>query len=303
MNARVYDPDIGRFLSPDPTVSYVHNPQSFNRYAYVMNNPLNRYDPDGFADLSKQSVLDAIARQAAEKANVAAGKSPNANTAAHEAITANNPQDDGTGQSPGQQANQAAASKANAIAGVLSETVEVTGGTPFGATAASGKAAILGMGGMMAGKAGAIRGFFEGLIDKGKSLLGFGAKKGEEASKAVAVEVNAVRGGVESSTRVGRWMSKEEATKMLTTGKVQESKTGTTHVALPASKEAFEKRATPGSTYVEFDVPSGSVKSTQEGWGKVIGPNSLEGRNANRQGREVPDMPEAKNISIGGTKE
>jgi hypothetical protein len=54
MNARVYDPDIGRFLSPDPTVPYTHNPQSFNRYSYVMNNPLNRYDPTGFADESTQ---------------------------------------------------------------------------------------------------------------------------------------------------------------------------------------------------------------------------------------------------------
>jgi RHS repeat-associated protein len=48
MNARVYDPDIGRFLSPDPTVPDGHNPQSFNRYAYAMNNPLNLVDPDGF---------------------------------------------------------------------------------------------------------------------------------------------------------------------------------------------------------------------------------------------------------------
>jgi RHS repeat-associated protein len=50
MNARVYDPDIGRFLSPDPTVPYAHNPQSFNRYSYAQNNPLNRVDLSGFTD-------------------------------------------------------------------------------------------------------------------------------------------------------------------------------------------------------------------------------------------------------------
>jgi RHS repeat-associated protein len=55
MNARVYDPDIGRFLSPDPTIPYPNNPQSFNRYSYVQNNPLNRVDPDGFADTNAQS--------------------------------------------------------------------------------------------------------------------------------------------------------------------------------------------------------------------------------------------------------
>jgi hypothetical protein len=48
MNARVYDPDIGRFLSPDPTVPNGHNPQSFNRYAYALNSPLNLVDLDGF---------------------------------------------------------------------------------------------------------------------------------------------------------------------------------------------------------------------------------------------------------------
>jgi RHS repeat-associated protein len=48
MNARVYDPDIGRFLSPDPTIAHPHNPQSFNRYSYVYNNPLNAIDPTGF---------------------------------------------------------------------------------------------------------------------------------------------------------------------------------------------------------------------------------------------------------------
>ena len=49
MNARVYDPDIGRFLSPDPTVAHPNNPQSFNRYAYAYNNPLNATDPTGFS--------------------------------------------------------------------------------------------------------------------------------------------------------------------------------------------------------------------------------------------------------------
>jgi RHS repeat-associated protein len=47
MNARLYDPAIGRFLSPDP---YVQNPfdgQSYNRYSYCLNNPLSYIDPSG----------------------------------------------------------------------------------------------------------------------------------------------------------------------------------------------------------------------------------------------------------------
>jgi RHS repeat-associated protein len=50
MNGRIYDPDIARFLSPDPTVPFLHHLQSFNRYSYTRNNPLNRLDPTGFTD-------------------------------------------------------------------------------------------------------------------------------------------------------------------------------------------------------------------------------------------------------------
>lgn len=48
MNGRVYDPLVGRFMSADPHVTYPLNLQSFNRYAYVLNNPLRYTDPSGF---------------------------------------------------------------------------------------------------------------------------------------------------------------------------------------------------------------------------------------------------------------
>jgi RHS repeat-associated protein len=46
---RNYSPIQGRWLSPDPyNGSYdASNPQSFNRYAYVLNNPLSYTDPQG----------------------------------------------------------------------------------------------------------------------------------------------------------------------------------------------------------------------------------------------------------------
>jgi len=46
-NARYYDPYLNRFLSPDTIVPDPTNPQSFNRYSYVYNNPLAYIDPDG----------------------------------------------------------------------------------------------------------------------------------------------------------------------------------------------------------------------------------------------------------------
>ncbi|WP_201274252.1 RHS repeat-associated core domain-containing protein, partial [Microvirga brassicacearum] len=48
LNARYYDPKVGRFLSPDsldPTLPGVGT----NRYAYALNDPINLKDPSGFA--------------------------------------------------------------------------------------------------------------------------------------------------------------------------------------------------------------------------------------------------------------
>ena len=47
MNGRMYDPKLGRFLSPDPYVQAPTDPQNFNRYSYCLNNPLKYTDPDG----------------------------------------------------------------------------------------------------------------------------------------------------------------------------------------------------------------------------------------------------------------
>lgn len=47
MNGRLYDPVLGRFLSPD---NYVQTPdfsQNYNRYSYCLNNPLKYTDPSG----------------------------------------------------------------------------------------------------------------------------------------------------------------------------------------------------------------------------------------------------------------
>jgi len=52
MNGRVYDPKLGRFLSADPIIQFSKNMQSYNRYSYVLNNPMSYTDPSGF--LSKK---------------------------------------------------------------------------------------------------------------------------------------------------------------------------------------------------------------------------------------------------------
>jgi len=46
-NARFYQPSLGRFTQPDTIVPNSANPQSLNRYAFTVNNPIRYTDPSG----------------------------------------------------------------------------------------------------------------------------------------------------------------------------------------------------------------------------------------------------------------
>ena len=48
MNGRIYDPILGRFLSPDPYVQAPCYSNNYNRYTYCLNNPLIYTDPSGY---------------------------------------------------------------------------------------------------------------------------------------------------------------------------------------------------------------------------------------------------------------
>ena len=45
--SRGYDPWLGRFIQPDTIVPGAGNPQAWNRYGYVNNNPIKYNDPSG----------------------------------------------------------------------------------------------------------------------------------------------------------------------------------------------------------------------------------------------------------------
>lgn len=47
MRARYYLPGVGRFVSSDTIIPDSSRPQSFNRYSYALNNPINHIDVDG----------------------------------------------------------------------------------------------------------------------------------------------------------------------------------------------------------------------------------------------------------------
>lgn len=48
MRGRMYDAELGRFITTDPMVDGANPSQAWNRYAYVSNNPLRYTDPTGF---------------------------------------------------------------------------------------------------------------------------------------------------------------------------------------------------------------------------------------------------------------
>lgn len=81
MNARLYDPVLGRFLSPDPYVQMLDFTQAFNRYSYCMNSPLCYVDENGefflFAILTtiKDFVVNTFVRSWTEGFNAWSDKS------------------------------------------------------------------------------------------------------------------------------------------------------------------------------------------------------------------------------------
>jgi len=60
-NARYYDPKIGRFIQADSIVPNATDPQEFNRYSYVNNNPIKFTDPSGHKKKKKSWWRKALA--------------------------------------------------------------------------------------------------------------------------------------------------------------------------------------------------------------------------------------------------
>jgi RHS repeat-associated protein len=62
MQARYYDPVVGRFMATDPVQFAPDNPMSFGRYLYVNGNPYKFNDPDGeFPNVIFGAIVGAVA--------------------------------------------------------------------------------------------------------------------------------------------------------------------------------------------------------------------------------------------------
>lgn len=77
MDGRVYDPVLGRFLSPDPIIQNPNNLQSLNRYSYCLNNPLSLTDPSGYSWLGDnwKTIVAAVVAIVVTYFTVGAGSS------------------------------------------------------------------------------------------------------------------------------------------------------------------------------------------------------------------------------------
>ncbi|MDX3773546.1 toxin TcdB middle/N-terminal domain-containing protein [Chromatiaceae bacterium AAb-1] len=53
MGGRTYNPVLGRFMQADPFIQAPDNLQNYNRYSYVLNNPMSYTDPSGYNFLKK----------------------------------------------------------------------------------------------------------------------------------------------------------------------------------------------------------------------------------------------------------
>src|SRR5260221_6554466 len=60
MHARFFEAAMGRFLSVDPVIGSMFRPQSWNRYAYVGDNPINATDPTRNVELAPRSLPDLL---------------------------------------------------------------------------------------------------------------------------------------------------------------------------------------------------------------------------------------------------
>jgi RHS repeat-associated protein len=72
MNGRIYDPELGRFLSADPILQFPASTQGLDRYAYVLNNPVSLSDPSGHLVFGLAAALIGVKLAASGKFALAA---------------------------------------------------------------------------------------------------------------------------------------------------------------------------------------------------------------------------------------
>jgi RHS repeat-associated protein len=221
LNARIYDPTLGRFLSADPMIGDPYTPQQLNRYTYSLNNPLSLSDPNGLCFLGcfyrnpvVQTVIAiaiaAIVPYAFEAEWAAFGAAIGVGTLATEAIAV-------TAGGALSGAATAGMNGGNILRGMLSGAFEAlaffrAGGYVDGLEAGESAAAAdipnallrIGLHGLVGGIASSIN---KGNFGAGFLAAGFGAASDAVPTNGIAegMVVHAVAGGVGSVLGGGKF--------------------------------------------------------------------------------------------------
>ena len=135
MNGRVYDYNVGRFLSVDPVIVDPTNTQAINPYSYVMNNPLSYTDPSGY---SPKSGNEEFEKKIRVRVKTAGSRITRVETVT---VTASGNADGSTRVSVSGSSNGAISKVAGAIAGKVSAaggTISDIGGSGSIAQAGAG---------------------------------------------------------------------------------------------------------------------------------------------------------------------
>lgn len=118
------------------------------------------------------------------------------------------------------------------------------------------------------------------------------ASPGARTAKATVAQTEA------QVARVGQWMSKSEYETFTKTGVIPRSN------VLTKGKEGYQKQASVGDHYVEFDVNPALLmeKDAAKGWSLIKSKNAMQQKLAEKKGQTLPP-PKATNIKHVDTKE
>ncbi|RYZ19920.1 MAG: hypothetical protein EOO16_18465, partial [Chitinophagaceae bacterium] len=317
MNGRVYDPRLGRFTSADPLVSVPGDLQSYDRYAYVMNRPLDAGDPTGYAPEPVGPSLSGSGGSSGGLGFFGFSYSWSFGGSGNSAISFT-----GNGQTAGGQIGNIAFSGYSGPSTLPLEQSGGTGFSSFGDAAKgshrsdlsnffdhidlSGTARQFGLR-LMTDFVNNNKGTWGGwgwLADKADTFF----DKPDHSANAVVAKVASTaatlftpggfrQAAAQEMVTVGRWMSTKELSLMKSTGRVVEGAGGGTSVATSGA-QSFVKQAKSGSVYVEFSVPKVSlVQGGQADWFKLVGPSAPRSMQFTLQKQGGEMLPTFENLS------
>ena len=224
MNGRLYDPLLRRFLNADENIQDPHNTQNYNKYGYVLNNPLIYADPSGeFIWFVVGAVIGAYITGASANGTLNPFKWDWKNTWGQIALGAVfGAVSGGVGAMAGSSAAVFAASSLGIQGGVLGGAIAgLVGGAVGGAISGLGNAVIFGE---SVGRS-IVRGFVSGAI--GGAIIGGavgGIQQGVVNAKPGAIKGN-IWSGAKAAEGRSAWALKNTA-KPTTVGKIAKVEAG-----------------------------------------------------------------------------